>query len=85
MPAKSHVILPDSVTFTSLHLSSLKVCFRKFVVPSQPFEEAARGYEIFEKREEECRKVILVPGATSAQAAQKQATGVINPMPGGVV
>ncbi|MDI4745044.1 hypothetical protein MJL33_30455, partial [Salmonella enterica subsp. enterica serovar Kentucky] len=26
-----------------------------------------------------------VPGATSAQAAQKQATGVINPMPGGVV
>ncbi|HAB6814001.1 TPA_asm: glutathione-dependent formaldehyde dehydrogenase, partial [Salmonella enterica] len=50
-----------------------------------PFEEAARGYEIFEKREEECRKVILVPGATSAQAAQKQATGVVNPMPGGVV
>lgn len=49
------------------------------------FEEAARGYEIFEKREEECRKVILVPGAPSAEAAQKQATGLINPMPGGVV
>ncbi|EGK0495995.1 alcohol dehydrogenase catalytic domain-containing protein [Salmonella enterica subsp. enterica serovar Kentucky] len=57
----------------------------EIVTHYMPFEEAARGYEIFEKREEECRKVILVPGATSAQAAQKQATGVINPMPGGVV
>lgn len=52
----------------------------EIVTHYMPFEEAARGYEIFEKREEECRKVILVPGATSAQAAQKQATGVINPM-----
>ncbi|HEE9237779.1 TPA: zinc-binding dehydrogenase, partial [Salmonella enterica subsp. enterica serovar Typhimurium var. monophasic 4,[5],12:i:-] len=57
----------------------------EIVTHYMPFEEAARGYEIFEKREEECRKVILVPGATSAQAAQKQATGVVNPMPGGVV
>ncbi|TCD51970.1 alcohol dehydrogenase catalytic domain-containing protein [Salmonella enterica] len=57
----------------------------EIVTHYMPFEEAARGYEIFEKREEECRKVILVPGAMSAQAAQKQATGVINPMPGGVV
>lgn len=57
----------------------------EIVTHYMPFEEAARGYEIFEKREEECRKVILVPGATSAQAAQKQVTGVINPMPGGVV
>lgn len=53
----------------------------EIVTHYMPFEEAARGYEIFEKREEECRKVIPVPGATSAQAAQKQATGVINPMP----
>lgn len=57
----------------------------EIVTHYMPFEEAARGYEIFEKRKEECRKVILVPGAMSAQAAQKQATGVINPMPGGVV
>lgn len=33
-----------------------------------PLEEAARGYEIFEKRQEECRKVILVPGLHSGQA-----------------
>lgn len=33
-----------------------------------PLEEAARGYEIFEKRQEDCRKVILVPGLASAKA-----------------
>lgn len=27
-----------------------------------PLDQAAEGYKIFEKREEECRKVILVPG-----------------------
>jgi threonine dehydrogenase-like Zn-dependent dehydrogenase len=27
-----------------------------------PLEEAARGYEIFNKKEEECRKVVLTPG-----------------------
>lgn len=30
-----------SVTFTSLHFSSLKVCFREFVVPSQPDKKGA--------------------------------------------
>lgn len=30
----------------------------EIVTHYMPFEEAARGYEIFEKREEECRKVI---------------------------
>ncbi len=47
--------------------------------------EAARGYEIFEKREEECRKVILVPGAQSAEAAQKAVSGLVNAMPGGTI
>jgi threonine dehydrogenase-like Zn-dependent dehydrogenase len=27
-----------------------------------PLEEAARGYEIFANKEEECRKVVLTPG-----------------------
>ena len=36
----------------------------------------------FEKREEECRKVILVPGAQSAEAAQKAVSGLVNAMPG---
>ncbi len=47
-----------------------------------PFEEAARGYEIFEKRQEDCRKIILVPGAQSAEAAKDRVTGLVNPMPG---
>ena len=27
-----------------------------------PLEEAARGYEIFNKKQEACRKVVLTPG-----------------------
>lgn len=34
----------------------------EIVTHHMPLEEAARGYEIFEKRKEDCRKVILVPG-----------------------
>jgi threonine dehydrogenase-like Zn-dependent dehydrogenase len=26
-----------------------------------PLAEAARGYEVFEKKQEDCRKVILLP------------------------
>ncbi|MFI8432075.1 glutathione-dependent formaldehyde dehydrogenase, partial [Pseudomonas sp. NPDC078863] len=29
-----------------------------------PLEQAARGYELFDKAEEECRKVILLPGGS---------------------
>ena len=50
-----------------------------------PFEEAARGYEIFEKRQEDCRKIILVPGAQSAEVAKERVTGLVNPVPGGVI
>ena len=46
-----------------------------------PFEEAARGYEIFEKRQEECRKIILVPGAHSPQVAKERVTELVNAMP----
>jgi len=34
-----------------------------------PLEEAAKGYEIFEKRREDCRKIILVPGMAPASGA----------------
>jgi threonine dehydrogenase-like Zn-dependent dehydrogenase len=27
-----------------------------------PLSEAARGYEVFEKKQEDCRKVVLTPG-----------------------
>jgi threonine dehydrogenase-like Zn-dependent dehydrogenase len=27
-----------------------------------PLKEAARGYEIFEKKQEDCRKIVLTPG-----------------------
>lgn len=36
------------------------------------FEEAAKGYKIFEKAEEECRKVVLTPGGTRTVLATAQ-------------
>ena len=30
-----------------------------------PLEEAERGYAIFDRKEESCRKVVLMPGATA--------------------
>lgn len=41
----------------------------EIVTHHMPLEDAARGYEIFEKRQEDCRKVILVPGMTSEAPA----------------
>lgn len=41
----------------------------EIVTHHMPLEEAARGYEIFEKRKEDCRKVILVPGMASTTPA----------------
>jgi len=38
-----------------------------------PLEDAARGYEVFEKRQEDCRKIILVPGAEKATSV-----GIVN-------
>ena len=50
-----------------------------------PLADAERAYKIFEKREEECRKVILVPGAETPEAAEQQVKGLVNAFPGGVV
>ena len=50
-----------------------------------PLADAERAYKIFEKREEECRKVILVPGAETPDAAAQQVKGLVNAFPGGVV
>ena len=50
-----------------------------------PLADAERAYKIFEKREEECRKVILVPGADTPEAAQQKVKGLVNAFPGGVV
>ena len=41
----------------------------EIVTHHMPLEDAARGYEIFEKRKEDCRKVILVPGMASTTPA----------------
>jgi len=45
-----------------------------------PLEKAAEGYRIFEKREQQCRKVILVPGGAAAHEA-KTTGGIENGKP----
>lgn len=41
----------------------------EIVTHHMPLEDAAHGYEIFEKRKDDCRKVILMPGMASQRAA----------------
>ncbi|NIY46615.1 zinc-dependent alcohol dehydrogenase [Cedecea colo] len=53
-----HAYLPELLNLIeSGHLHPEEI-----VTHHLPLEDAARGYEIFEKRQEDCRKVILVPG-----------------------
>ena len=59
-----HAFLPDLLELIDQgHLSPEEI-----VTHHLPLEEAARGYEIFDKRQEECRKVILVPGLSAEKA-----------------
>jgi threonine dehydrogenase-like Zn-dependent dehydrogenase len=59
-----HAYLPDLLQLIEQgHLTPEEI-----VTHHLPLEEAARGYEIFEKRQEDCRKVILVPGMGAEKA-----------------
>ena len=59
-----HSFLPDLLPLIeSGHLKPEEI-----VTHHMPLEEAARGYEIFDKHAEDCRKVILVPGLNAAKA-----------------
>lgn len=59
-----HAYLPDLLSLIEQGLLTPE----EIVTHHMPLEEAVRGYEIFEKREEACRKVILVPGMTQGKA-----------------
>ncbi len=57
-----HAFLPELLKLIeSGHLHPEEI-----VTHHLPLEDAARGYEIFEKRQEDCRKIILVPGLNAA-------------------
>lgn len=59
-----HSFLPDLLPLIeSGHLKPEEI-----ITHHMPLEEAARGYEIFDKHAEDCRKVILVPGLNAAKA-----------------
>ncbi|PDO89024.1 zinc-dependent alcohol dehydrogenase [Kosakonia pseudosacchari] len=59
-----HAYLPDLLPLIeSGHLKPEEI-----VTHHLPLEEAARGYDIFDKHAEDCRKVILVPGLNAEKA-----------------
>ncbi|MGP3592329.1 zinc-dependent alcohol dehydrogenase [Vagococcus sp. WN89Y] len=59
-----HAFLPDLLALIeSGHLKPEEI-----VTHHMPLEDAARGYEIFDKHKEDCRKVILVPGMGAEKA-----------------
>ncbi|MDB5820885.1 MAG: Alcohol dehydrogenase GroES domain protein [Rhizobacter sp.] len=51
------------------HIQSGDLKPEVIITHHMPLEDAARGYEIFEKREEECRKVVLTPGRGASTMA----------------
>jgi threonine dehydrogenase-like Zn-dependent dehydrogenase len=57
--------MPELLT----HIGEGKLSPEVIITHRLDLEDAARGYEIFEKKEEECRKVVLTPGKKSAPAA----------------
>lgn len=59
-----HAYLPDLLNLIEKGLLTPE----EIVTHHMPLEDAARGYEIFEKREDGCRKVILVPGMKAGLA-----------------
>ena len=59
-----HAWLPDLLALIEQGLLTPE----EIVTHHMPLEEAALGYQIFEKREEACRKVILVPGMQPGKA-----------------
>ncbi|PLN72172.1 glutathione-dependent formaldehyde dehydrogenase, partial [Klebsiella quasipneumoniae] len=59
-----HAWLPDLLALIEQGLLTPE----EIITHHMPLEEAARGYQIFEKREEACRKVILVPGMQPGKA-----------------
>lgn len=64
-----HAWLPDLLALIEQGLLTPE----EIVTHHMPLEEAARGYQIFEKREEACRKVILVPECSPGRRPSEKA------------
>ncbi|MDG6401352.1 glutathione-dependent formaldehyde dehydrogenase [Pseudomonas quasicaspiana] len=50
------------------HIESGALAPEAIITHRMSLEDAAEGYKIFDKKQEDCRKVILVPGMSSATA-----------------
>ncbi|MGQ7169099.1 hypothetical protein ACUOCP_16185, partial [Escherichia sp. R-CC3] len=94
--ARAAILSNEKFRGVRLYVSENQLKIRRFIVAcgrvnstslcqSSRFGKSAAGRVDSEKREEECRKVILVPGAQSAEAAQKAVSGLVNAMPGGTI
>ena len=60
-----HAYLPDLLNLIEKGLLSPE----EIVTHHLPLEDAARGYEMFEKKEDMCRKIILVPGMKTPETS----------------
>lgn len=56
-----HAYLPDLLRL----IESGELTPEEIITHHLPLEDAPRGYKIFDKRKEDCRKVILVPGLSA--------------------
>jgi threonine dehydrogenase-like Zn-dependent dehydrogenase len=52
------------------HIEAGRLSPEAIVTHRMSLEDAAEGYKIFDKKEEECRKVILTPGRNDLSLAQ---------------
>nr|WP_301512392.1 hypothetical protein [Variovorax sp. CAN15] len=60
--------MPMLVTPTAQHIQAGDLKPEVIITHHMALEDAARGYDIFEKAEEDCRKVVLTPSGPQPAA-----------------
>lgn len=70
-----HSYLPELLSLIEQNLLKPE----EIITHHLPLEQAAEAYKIFEKREEDCRKIILIPGTAVTPAKKTESeTGIEN-------
>lgn len=59
------------------HIETGRLAPEAIITHRLSLEQAAEGYKIFDKRQEDCRKVILTPGKSHIEAPIVESVGVV--------
>jgi threonine dehydrogenase-like Zn-dependent dehydrogenase len=59
------------------HIEAGRLAPEAIITHRMSLEQAAEGYKIFDKKEEDCRKVILTPGGNVIDAPVGNSTGIV--------